>query len=123
MKLCDLSKKIESVKTKSAWSRAVKDYASDIIEELTERAGADFDFVGSPADRKDLLNGAGNWAQYSEGGCSLVYDYDIAKRVCTPYELKKTKGGDRDPNGRGSWIDVQSRALFQAEQLILRLCK
>ena len=123
MKLCDLSQKIESVKTNSAWSRAVKDYASDIIEELTERVGSNFDFVGSPADRKDLLNGAATWAQYSEGGCSLVYDYDIAKRVCSPSELKKTKGGDRDPNGRETWIDVQTRALFQAERLILRLCK
>lgn len=81
------------------------------------------DFVGSPADRKALLNGADNWRQYSYGGCALIYDSDIAETLCSPSELKKVKGGDRQPNSRESWLDVQARALYQAERLIVRIAK
>ena len=66
-----------------------------------------------------MLNGADNWRQYSEGGCALCYDGQIAERLCAPWELRKTDNGRKDPNPRESWIDVQSRALFQAAQLVL----
>ena len=41
--------------------------------------------------RKKLLNGAMDWLEYSEAGCALVYDEDIAERLCTP-GLKEKKG-------------------------------
>lgn len=63
---------------------------------------------------KMALNGASNWDEYSWGGCSLIYDADIAERLCCPSELKKTRNGERRPNSREEWLDTQARALYQA---------
>ncbi len=119
MTIKELREKIAAEKCRSAWQRGVKNYALDLIEEWD----AEREFFGSPADRKELLNGADSWSQYSGGGCALIYDEDIAERVCSPSELKKTNNGRRNPNSRESWLDVQARALFQAERLILRIAK
>jgi hypothetical protein len=62
----------------------------------------------------DALNGAKDWSQYSWGGCSLIYDAAIARRLCTPSELKKTRNGERRPNSNEEWLDTQARALNQA---------
>lgn len=114
-----LREAIEATPARSAWDKAVKLYALELIEELPD----DQEFYGSPADKKELLNGADDWQQYSEGGCSLIYDGDIAERLCNPSEYKRTKGGERRPNARESWLDVQARALGQAAALIVRLAK
>lgn len=60
------------------------------------------------------LNGSRDWSEYSWGGSALVYDGDIAAALCTPSELKKTRNGERRPNSREEWLDVQARALYQA---------
>ena len=49
-------------------------------------------------------------------------DYEIAKRVCSPSELKKTHEGNRKPNANEDWVDVQARALHQAAMLIKGIC-
>ena len=64
-----------------------------------------------------MLNGAASWAQYSDGGCALIYNGDIARRLCTASELKRTRDGQRNPNANETWIDVQARALSQAARL------
>ena len=110
---------IKNSPARSAWSRGVKEYALELIEELPDEQ----EFYGSPADRKTLLNGAQDWKEYSEGGCSLIYNGDIAERLCNPSEYKRTKQGENQPNARENWIDVQARALYQAGNLILRLAK
>ena len=115
----EIREAIEQEKARSAWDKAVKDYAIEIIEDMDGSA----EFFGSPSDRKDLLNGADNWNQYSYGGCSLIYDADIAERTCNPSELKKVKGGERRPNANENWLDVQARALTQAARMIVRLAK
>ena len=102
---------IESSPARSAWMRGVKLYAEELIESLD----------GRELTEKNLLNGAEAWNAYSYGGLSLIYDGDIAERLCTPSELKKTKGGERNPNGHETWLDVQGRALFQACNLIMEL--
>lgn len=107
---------IESSKPKSAWNKGVKDYALELLENLEE-------FTTIEELKKELLNGADNWSMYSWGGCSLIYDEDIACRLCTPSELKKTRNGQRKPNKNEEWLDVQARALFQAYTLIKRTFK
>ena len=114
-----LREAIENKPARSAWSKGVKLYALELIEEMP----ADQEFYGSPADRKDLLNGAEDWSEFSYGGCSLIYDPDIAKRLCDPTQYKRTKEGQNQPNARESWIDAQARALYQAAALIVRLAK
>lgn len=119
MKTTELIKKIESTPARSAWAKGVKDYAVMIIErlEMTEITPEDI-------ANKMLLNGAGNWEQYSYGGCALIYDEDIAESLCTPSELRKVTRKDgtirQNANSRENWLDVQARALFQANILINR---
>jgi hypothetical protein len=98
-------------KTRSAWSKGVKAFAFDLLDNLEDRE----------ISKDNLLNGASNWSQYSYGGCAFIYDQDIAERLCTPSELKARKGGDWQPSKNESWLDVQAMALGQACRLILRL--
>ena len=115
--------KVEQTKTRSAWSKGVKEYAEELVEELREGVEGGYIEAWELSNRKlfekAMLNGADSWSQYSEGGCSLCYDGQIAKRLCAPWELRKTHNGADDPNPHETWIDVQSRALYQAAQLVL----
>ena len=115
----ELKQAIDASPARSKWSKAVKRYAYELVEEMDDSK----EFYGSPADRKELLNGATDWSQYSWGGCSLVYDAQIAKRLCTPSELKRRHNGDYRPNIDEEWLDAQARALYQAEQLIFDLAE
>ena len=113
----DLLSAIQSISAgRSAWSRAVRTYAIELVESLDSTA----DLSNENLLRKALLNGASDWRQYSEGGCALVYDSDIAERICSASELKRCKGGERQPNSRENWIDCQARALGQAANLVRR---
>ena len=119
-----LYKSIENEKQRSAWNKGVAQYALELVEQLGEQISNgyfdDFDLSDSKKVRAALLNGAADWKQYSWGGCSLIYDGDIAERLCCPSELKKTRNGEHRPNGREEWLDVQARALFQAADRICR---
>lgn len=109
-------------KDRSAWERGVTAYALDMLDELAESIRYGYhsaDDISAPKVlEKMLLNGAQDWEQYSWGGCALCYDYDIAARLCTPSELKKTRNGERRPNAREEWLDVQAHALYQAAKRI-----
>lgn len=124
MTIKELAIAIESKKTTSAWSKGVKEYALELVEELEENRTytEEKDMTIYPKTiERELLNGAQDWHQYSWGGCSLIYDKQISARLCTLTELKKTHNGERQPNTREEWLDVQARALFQAAQMILRI--
>lgn len=117
-----MTAKLEATKDRSAWGRGVNAYALELVEELRERAA----YEGrNPEPGKEcrewMLNGAQDWNQYSWGGSSLIYDSDIAERLCTPSELKKTRHGERRPNSREEWLDTQARALTQACNRVARV--
>lgn len=119
---------LEARKDRSAWNKGVTVYALELVEELRERAAYEGRNPDPGAEcREWMLNGARDWSQYSWGGSSLCYDADIAKRLCTPSELKKTRCGERRPNSREEWLDIQARALRQAcnrvSCIYSRLCK
>ena len=114
MKKFTLLNKIENIKTRSHWMNGVKDYAIELLEIFE-----DYEEIPVLGLQKILLNGDDNWKQYSWGGSSLIYDYQIAERLCTPSELKKTRHGERKPNAREEWLDTQARALYQAYRMIL----
>lgn len=104
---------IESQSARSTWDRATKIYAAEVIEAI------DLDNVQTIADlKKEIMNGAESWKEYSYGGCSLIYDADIAARVCTPSELRAKRGGELQPSRRENWLDVQGRALGKAARRI-----
>ena len=117
IKYMNLLKLLEAHQTRSVWSKGVKAYAIDLLEDLNERGHIE------DVTELTLLNGASNWSAYSYGGCALIYDADIAEALCTPSELKARKGGDWQPSKHENWLDVQARALYQACRLILKLNK
>ena len=123
----ELKKRVESHRAASAWSRGVKEYALDLLDHLEEGIEGnwfnDEDILSPNLLIKELLNGAADWFEYSEAGNALIYDKDIAKRLCTPSELKQKKGGRLQPNSRETWIELQARALYQAARLIMRSSK
>lgn len=94
----------------SAWNKGVMLYATELLDDLEPQADI---------TEANLLNGAKDWREYSLGGCALIYDKDIASRLCSPSELKRKKGGELPPNKSEAWLDVQARALYQAARLIL----
>ena len=109
---------------RSAWNKAVSVYANELLDDLAEAIENGYEdesvFESSALLTKALLNGASDWNQYSWGGCSLIYNEDIAERVCTPSEFKKRCGGYWRPNQSEEWLDVQARALYQACRRIQR---
>lgn len=108
----------KSQNARSAWDRGVAKYALDIISELKER-GINEVTPESPLFLKQCLNGAESWQQYSNGGCSLISDYDIVTRLGTQSERYKFHYGNLErPNARESWIQCQGRALEQAFRLL-----
>lgn len=119
-----LYQSIESEKQRSAWDKGVTKYALELVDQLGEQINGGYfeelDLTESKKVWAALLNGAADWSQYSWGGCSLIYDGDIAERLSCPSELKKTRNGERRPNSREEWLDVQARALYQAANRICR---
>ena len=108
----ELALEIENTPAHSAWRRGVKTYALEMLD------GIEDGFT-----QVSLLNGAQNWREYSYGGCALIYDADIAERLCAPGEYAKTRKGERSPNSRETWLDVQARALGQAANLIATVAR
>lgn len=121
----EVRQELETRKTRSAWDRGVNAYALELLDQLEEnRRYYEKDEHLHPLElEKELLNGAENWSQYSWGGSALIYDGDIAKRLCTPSELKRTRNGERRPNAREEWLDTQARALYQAATRIIRVAQ
>lgn len=118
----ELLGKIESLNPRSAWQKGVKEYAEEIVYKLGEYAynNGTISALNSTDFEHICLNGADNWNAYSYGGCSLIYNGDIAERLCAPWELKRTNNGQNDPNAKELWVDVQARALKQAFDLLCR---
>lgn len=104
---------------RSAWGRGVQNYAVEIAETLADQA---HEVEPTRAAIEHIaLNGARDWNQYSWGGCSFVYDEDIAKLLCPPSTLKRKRNGALPPNSREEWLDVQARALTQASWRVFRI--
>lgn len=107
----EIAEKLEARNDRSAWSKGVTAYALELLDNLRDTSAENV--------REALLNGAHDWSEYSYGGSALIYDCDIAERLCTPSELKRTRNGERNPNSRESWLDVQTRALCQAATRVI----
>ena len=117
-----VANEVNNAKTRSAWSKGVKVYALEILENFEEqRKWNEENGESVPEfDERTALNGATNWRAWAYGGCGLVYNCAIAERLCTPSELKKLQGGTRVPAGAGTWCDIEARAAFQAWRMIAK---
>ena len=99
-------------------NKGVLEYALELVKNVAEN------YKNKNLERKErrkaLLNWAENWEQYSRWWLALIYDQDIAYKLSTESELKRTKYWNNKPNKREKRLDTQARALYQAEQLIVR---
>lgn len=94
------------------WSRGVvsliRDYAKEVLQEHD----------GETVSNKELFKlwscGAETLKDAVYGGCFDIWNYDIAKRLCTPSEFKRSKEGMRNPNRCETWLDVEYRAIYRA---------
>lgn len=111
MKNQSLYEAIENYKPISAWNKGLKVFALEIVESTEKHLTMD-------NIKEAILNGAESYYAASMGGNFLIYDIDIAERFCSQSELKRTKNGEKEPNARESWLDLQARAAFQVELLI-----
>lgn len=113
--IAKIATELDTRKDRSAWNKGVTLYAWELLDEIQERTDYEHREPESAAELKEYaLNGAESWDQYSWGGSALIYNGDIAERLCSPSELKKTRNGERRPNSREEWLDTQTRALSQA---------
>ena len=109
--------------SRSKWERAVRDYALEMVSQCDEKDITSYKQLLNHADAKNMTDYA--IAQdLSEGGCFEICNADIAKRLCTPSELKRVmrKDGTVRDLPHESWIDVQTRAVYQAILLLERAC-
>lgn len=97
---------------RSKWEQGIKEYTREILEYPNFDKKDEFNELTL---EKRLLNGASSWREYSEGGCSLIYDDDIIERLTPPGSLERVKRYNKN-HASGTWCiaDVQTRALFQA---------
>lgn len=131
----ELKASIVNTKKASTWGKAVKAYALECLE-YAEQCGVkpntptDFLSIGH------IMNHVGGNAikigtwhsnaaqdiikEASEGGNFLIYNEDIAERLCSPSHLKamhRKDGSLKDPR-RYRWIDLQTHCLTHAVWLI-----
>lgn len=103
----------------SKWNDGVNKYAQELRQDLKDE--------NLEITEENLLNGARNWKEYSYGGNSCIYDWEIAERLATPSEIKSRTRKDGSLNSMAnaseSWLDVQARALYQASRKVLREVK
>ena len=102
--LAKATQTLDQRKDRSAWDKGVTVYALELAEQLADAVRGGYidadDLMAPRMLRKALLNGADDWSTYSWGGCSLIYNSDIAERLCCPSELKRTRNGARRPNSQ-----------------------
>ena len=97
---------------RSCWNRGVasliRDYAEEVLKEHD----------GETVSNKELFRlwNCGNETLRDAvyGGCFDIWNYDIAKRLCTPSEFKKSNEGMRNPNRCENWLDMEYRAIYRA---------
>lgn len=109
---------LEGMKVRKGWQQGVLEYAYIILSPFEDNE----EFFPKGLKKK-LLNGAESWKEYSYGGCALIYDYDIAEALCTEKGLERCKHGEKNPNSKESWLDVQARALWAAYKIINKIVK
>jgi len=113
---------INATRPRSVWGKGVRVYANELLDNLADAVIRSPEVMDNTRLlKRALLNGARDWKQYSEYGYSLIYSDEIAKRLCTSTELKRTQNGCKAPNANEQWLDVQARALYQACNLVIHV--
>lgn len=102
------------IKTEHA-ADMLKDYCHELLDRLEDII--EYQYCENVTERL-LLNGADDWYKYSWGGCSLVYNYDLAKRLLTADEFEEWKASDDTDFHGENLLDIQAELLKIAYRTI-----
>lgn len=127
MKRNEIIKELENeqMKQRSKWSRGVYQIAIDRVEELDSNEVITWYnllngalFAGLKENHKNIYDAC---KKYSWGGCYLIYDEDIANLLSNRSEAYTKKGNFKNkPNKNEEWLDIQSRAIYQAFRILIK---
>lgn len=134
MNIQELTDKIKAhaITDNSAWKKGVRSYALEMLENVEDKTapactltlGQLINHVGYNSVKIGMFANQYNACQeVSWIGNFEIYNENIAERLASPSEIKKCTRADgsiRNPNSRESWLDVQTRAIWQAVMLIQR---
>lgn len=118
MKINELKNKLETEqeKARGTYQKAIYQYAFELVDNIADNyitTAEELEHLESIANLKErALNGATNWKQYSWGGCSLCYNYEILRRLFCLSIVKKYENADV-VRGR-HLLDYQADALAEA---------
>lgn len=106
----------EQKHTRGTYQKAVYLYAFELVDNIADNyitTADELEHLENITNLKDrALNGATNWNQYSWGGCSLCYNFDILSRLFCKSIVKKYENAD-SVKGR-HLLDWQASALSRA---------
>jgi hypothetical protein len=114
-------------KTRGTYNKALHNYALELLENIkdnyntTEEAKEDLKQLDKRQIEKLALNGAMCWSEYSWGGSSLCYDYDILENLFCPSIVKKYENASYI---RGvHLLDYQAKALARGFTILYNTIK
>lgn len=113
--------------TKGTYKKAVILYALELVDNIgdnyttTQEQRDNLEKIEKQELKALALNGADSWSQYSWGGCSLCYNYDILERLFCPSIVKKYENADTVQGVH--LLDRQANALARAFNRILDIIK
>ena len=117
--------KTEQEKARGTYQKAVYLYAFELVDNIADNyitTADELEHLENITNLKErALNGATNWNQYSWGGCSLCYNFDILSRLFCKSIVKKYENAD-SVKGR-HLLDWQASALAKAFSKINFLIK
>ena len=118
MKITELKIALEEgeKQARGRYQKALYEYAFELVDNIENQyttTAEELEHIENITDLKArALNGAEDWSQYSWGGCSLCYDYDILTRLFCPSFVKRHENAD---TVRGiHLLDLQAIALARA---------
>lgn len=106
----------EQKHARGTYQRGVYEYAFELVDNIADNyitTAEELEHLESITNLKErALNGAENWTQYSWGGCSLCYNYDILSRLFCKSIVKKYENADSVRSRH--LLDYQADALSKA---------
>lgn len=118
MNIAELKNKLEEEQkhAKGIYQKAICQYAFELVDNIADNyitTADELEHLENITNLKErALNGASDWRQYSWGGCSLCYNYDILRRLFCKSIAKKYENAD-SVRGR-HLLDWQASALSKA---------
>lgn len=117
----ELRDELYATPAETVWRSGVRSYAVELFTDVAEARGLNiFDDVTVEITETELLNGADNWLHFSKGGCALVFNEDICRRLYGNKTHEKFFKSKNTSQNQPDWIELQAKALESAAKLVMK---